>query len=46
VGGKWLTNPSDLDKWITSFPAGREDIDRLVDDVMEDLKGEKHGQKR
>jgi hypothetical protein len=44
VGGKWLTHPSDLDQWIKSFPAGREDIDRLVDEVISDVtKGVKHG---
>ena len=46
VGGKWLTHPTDLDQWIKSFPAGREDIDRLVDEVMEEMKGAKRGQKR
>jgi Helix-turn-helix domain len=46
VGGKWLTHPTDLDQWIKNFPAGREDIDRLVDEVMEEMKGAKRGQKR
>ena len=46
VGGKWLTHPVDLDEWIKSFPAGREDIDRLVDEVIRDVtKGVKHGRK-
>jgi hypothetical protein len=45
VGGKWLTHPSDLDRWIKSFPAGREDIDRLVDEVMKEFKGAHHEQK-
>lgn len=38
VGGKWLTHPSDLDRWIKDFPAGREDLDRLVDTVLDDLR--------
>jgi hypothetical protein len=46
VGGKWLTHPGDLDKWIKSFPAGREDIDRLVNEVISEVtKGGKHGRK-
>lgn len=43
VGGKWLSSPNDLDMWIKSFPAGREDIDRLVDEVLQDVKGAQHG---
>ena len=39
VGGKWLTNPVLLDEWVKSFPAEREDIDRLVDEVLIDLHG-------
>jgi len=47
VGGKWLTHPSDLDRWIKSFPAGKEEIDRLVDEVISEVtKGVKYGQKR
>jgi len=47
VGGKWLTHPTDLDKWIKSFPAGRDDIDRMVAEVLSDIQGgAKHGQKR
>ena len=46
VGGKWLTHSDDLDQWIKSFPAGREDIDRIVDEVLEEVKGAKHAQKR
>jgi hypothetical protein len=47
VGGKWLTNSALLDEWIKGFPAGREDIDRLVDEVLTDLHGGmKHGPKR
>jgi len=42
VGGKWLTNSALLDEWINSFPKGREDIDRLVDEVLDELKGVKH----
>ena len=46
VGGKWLTHPGDLDQWIKSFPRGREDIDRLVDEVISDVTvGVKHGRK-
>jgi len=46
VGGKWLTSASLLDRWIESFPAGREDIDRLVDEVINEVtKGKKHGRK-
>jgi predicted DNA-binding transcriptional regulator AlpA len=46
VGGKWLTHPTDLDQWIKSFPRGREDIDRLVEEVISDVrKGVKHGRK-
>ena len=46
VGGKWLTHPADLDTWIKSFPAGREDIDRLVDEVLSEVtQGVKHGRK-
>ena len=37
VGGKWLAHPSDLDQWIKSFPAGREDIDRLVNEVISEV---------
>jgi Helix-turn-helix domain len=47
VGGKWLTNASLLDRWIQGFPAGKEDIDRFVDEVIHDvMKGTHHGQKR
>ena len=46
VGGKWLTHPTDLDAWIKSFPAGREDIDQMVNEIMADVKrGGKYGQK-
>ena len=46
VGGKWLTHPGDLDQWIKSFPRAREDLDRLVDEVISDVtKGVQHGRK-
>jgi hypothetical protein len=46
VGGKWLTHPSDLDQWIKSFPRGREDIDRLVDEMISDVtQGVNRGRK-
>lgn len=45
VGGKWLTHPADLDKWVQGFPAGREDIDRMVEEVLQDMKGANHGRK-
>ena len=46
VGGKWLIHPSDLDQWIKSFPAGREDIDQLVDELVSEVtKGGQHGRK-
>jgi hypothetical protein len=47
VGGKWLAHPADLDQWIQAFPAGKEDIDRLVDEVISEVtKGIKPGPKR
>jgi hypothetical protein len=46
VGGKWLTHPGDLDQWIKGFPRGREDIDRLVNEVINDVtKGVQNGRK-
>lgn len=45
VGGKWLTHPLELDKWIKGFPAGRENLDRLVDEVFDELKGAKYARK-
>lgn len=39
VGGKWLCHYRDLDAWIHSFPKAGEDVDRLVDEVIADLKG-------
>jgi hypothetical protein len=46
VGGKWLIAQDDLDGWLRSFPRAGEDLDRLVDEVMEEFKGAKHEQKR
>lgn len=47
VGGKWLTHPSDLDAWIKSFPAGWQDIDRLVEEIVQDVtKGAHRVEKR
>ncbi len=46
VGGKWLSHPGDLDRWIQSFPAGREEIDQLVEELMSEVKkGPNDGQK-
>lgn len=41
VGGKWLVSRSDLDTWLRSFPRAGENIDRLVDEVIADLRIEK-----
>jgi hypothetical protein len=46
VGGKWLIAQDDLDGWLRSFPRAGEDLDRLVDEVMEEFKGAKYEQKR
>jgi len=45
VGGKWLIAQDDLDGWLRGFPRAGEDLDKLVNEVMEDLKGAHHGQK-
>ena len=44
VGGKWLVCREDLDQWLRSFPRAGEDIDRLVEEVMREMKGKRHGQ--
>jgi Helix-turn-helix domain len=38
VGGKWLAHPADLDTWIKSFPAGKEDIDHMVNELIAEVK--------
>jgi hypothetical protein len=38
VGGKWLVRREDLDGWLQGFPRAGEDVDRLVDEVMAELK--------
>jgi len=45
VGKKLLIRPSDIDRWILEFPAARDDIDRMVDEVLHDVK-EKQRSKR
>ena len=45
VGGKWLIAQDDLDGWLRSFPRAGEDLDKLVDEVMEEFKGAQHGEK-
>jgi hypothetical protein len=45
IGGKWLTNSALLDGWINGFPKGREDIDRLVDEVLDELQRVNHESK-
>ena len=45
VGGKWLLAQADLDTWLRSFPRAGEDVDRLVDEVLEELIGENHAQR-
>jgi hypothetical protein len=46
VGGKWLSHPGELAAWIQSFPAGRADIDRYIEEILRELpKGAQHGQK-
>jgi excisionase family DNA binding protein len=38
VGGKWLFAPEDLDRWVKSFPQPGEEVDRMVETVLRDLK--------
>ena len=38
VGGKWLARISNLDEWLKSFPQADADLDRLVNEVLEDLR--------
>ena len=46
VGGRWLIHQDDLDAWLRSFPRAGEDLDKLVNEVMEEFKGAQHVQKR
>ena len=41
VGGKWLISRSDFDEWARKFPKAGEDIDRVVNELMEDIWHEK-----
>lgn len=41
VGGKWIVAREALDRWLESFPAAGEDVDRLVDDIVGGIKGGK-----
>ena len=45
VSGKWLVYRPDLDEWLRSFPRAGEDVDRMVDEVLNDLKGAHHARK-
>jgi hypothetical protein len=38
VGGKWLVRQHDLDAWLQGFPGPGEEIDRVVDEVMAELR--------
>lgn len=40
VGGKLLIHRPDLDRWLASWPLAGEDVDRLVDDLLGDIKSE------
>ena len=40
VGGKWIGRSDSLDQWAESFPLAGEDIDRVVDELMEDIRNE------
>ena len=42
VGGKWLIAREDFDAWARSFPRAGEDVDRLVNEVLEEFNGGKH----
>ena len=46
VGGKWLIRPQDLDRWVVGFREGHEHIDKMVDEVLKDVKVRRHNSQR
>jgi hypothetical protein len=38
VGNKWLMHQQDLDQWVHNFPGAGEDVARVVDEVIAELK--------
>ena len=40
VGGKWIGKADTFDQWAMNFPLAGEDIDRVVDKLMEDIRNE------
>lgn len=46
VGGKLLIRPTDIDTWILSFDDGHDSINKLVDEVLKDIKGKRHNPQR
>jgi hypothetical protein len=43
VGGKFLIRAADLDTWLASFPRAHEDLDKLMDDLVQEVRGGKPG---
>jgi len=39
VGGKWLVRREELDDWLQAFPRAGEETDRIVDEVLQEVRG-------
>ena len=37
VGGKLLVARKDLEQWLQSFPGAREHLDKIVDELIEEV---------